>query len=166
MSFEPYWVSIDTLFKGWYIGRFIPSLPFFCFGFFLKGKRWGPQCLSLYKVLIFALVFVLLPIINGSCSINSNKYGMSYVVFFINAIASTLFIFYISYIIPSNKFVTTISKGTLLILGLHVPIMKTLDFILPYYCDPLIPFLAVLLCFYPIKWFDKCCPILLGKIKK
>lgn len=166
MSFESYLVSIDTLFRGWYIGRLIPSLPFFCFGFYLKECKWKPQCLSLYIIIFLAFVFIYLPLVNGSCSINSNEYGLSYVVFFVNAIASTLFLFSISYVIPSTPFVKTISKGTLLILGLHIPMMKTLDFILPNYCDPLIPFMAVLLCYYPIKWFDKCCPILLGKSKK
>lgn len=166
MSFETHIVYIDTLFRGWYIGRLIPSLPFFCFGFFLKDIKWNPSSLSFGQVFILFLLSVFLPILNGSCSINSNEYGLSYFVFFINAIASTFFLFSLSSYIPSNCFVTIISKGTLLILGLHVPIMKILDHILPDYCDYIIPFLAVLLCFYPIKLFDIYCPILLGKIKK
>lgn len=166
MSFETHLVSIDTLFRGWYIGRLIPSLPFFCFGIFLKDKKWGPHCMSLYIVIILALVFVLLPILNGLCSINNNEYGLSYVVFFVNAISSTLFIFFFSYMIPSNQFIKTISKGTLLILGLHVPLMRIFDYIIPYYCDSLIPFMAILMCFYPIKWLDRYCPLLLGKIKR
>jgi len=165
MSFESYLISIDTLFRGWYISRLIPSLPFFCFGFFLKDNKWNPLCLSLNRVLILCLLFILIPIINGMCSINSNEYGLSYMIFYINAIVSTIFMFTISVNLPSNQFATTISKGTMLILGLHVPIMKILNGILPQYCDIIIPFLTIFICFYPIRWLDKYCPLLLGKAK-
>lgn len=166
MTFENYLISVDKLFRGWYIGRLIPSLPFFCFGFYLKDQKWNPHCPSRYSVLIFAFIFVILPLVNGSCSINSNEFGMSYILFLVNAIISTLFIFVISNIIPQNQFATIISKGTLLILGLHVPIMKMLDSFLPNYFDYIIPFIAILLCYYPIKFLDEWCPILLGRIKK
>lgn len=166
MTFEYYLISVDKLCRGWYIGRLLPSLPFFCFGFFIKERKWDPHSLSIYHVLFFAFIFVILPLINGACSINSNEYGMSYIIFLVNAIVSTLFIFSISVSIPENQFATIISKGTLLILGLHVPIMKALDSILPYYCDYIIPILAILLCYYPILWLDKWCPLLLGKNKK
>ena len=166
MTFENYLISVDKLFRGWYIGRLIPSLPFFCFGFYLKDQKWNPHCPLRYSVLIFAFIFVILPLVNGSCSINSNEFGMSYIIFLVNAIISTLFIFVISNIIPQNQFATIISKGTLLILGLHVPIMKMLDSFLPHYFDYIIPFIAILLCYYPIKFLDGWCPLLLGRIKK
>lgn len=166
MTFEYYLINVDKLCRGWYIGRLIPSLPFFCFGFFIKDRKWNPQCLSIYHVLFFAFIFAILPLINGACSINSNEYGMSYLIFLVNAIVSTLFIFAISVNIPQNQLATIISKGTLLILGLHVPLMRALDFFLPYYCDYIIPFIAILLCYYPIKLLDEWCPILLGRINK
>lgn len=165
MSLESYFISIDTLFRGWYIGRLIPSLPFFCFGFFLKDKKWNPQYLSLYHFLFLSMFFILFPLLNGVSSINGNEYGLSYILFLINAIASTLFVFGISSLIPCNKFSTTLSKGTLLILGLHMPIMNLLNIVLPQFCDSLIPIITVLLLYFPIKWCDNWCPLLLGKIK-
>lgn len=163
MSCENYFLNIDTLFRGWYIGRLIPSMPFFCFGFYLKDKKWTPQGFSSYLLLFLAVIFVFIPLINGPCSINSNEYGLSYFIFYINAVLSTLFVFSVSSLIPGNKFSTTISKGTLLILGLHVPIMRFLELILPHYCDSFIPIITILLCYYPIIWFDKLFPLLLGK---
>lgn len=165
MSFEAYLINIDYIFRGWYIGRFIPSLPFFCFGFFLNEKRLPLHNIPIYLVISSAIAFIFLPLLNGSCSINSNEYGLSYSLFYINAIVSTIFVFAVSNIIPPNQFATTISKGTLLILGLHIPIMKILDAILSPYFDFIIPVITILICFFPIKWFDKWCPCLLGRIR-
>lgn len=166
MSFESYLVQIDSIFHGWYIGRMIPSMPFFCIGFLLKDKKWNINQISMLYLVFLGLLFLILPIINGKCSINSNAYGLSYTMFFINASISTIFILAISSHIPPVKFVTTIAKGTLLILGMHMPIMEALNMILPTYFHEYIPLLILPICYYPILWLDKRCPILLGRIKK
>lgn len=166
MSLESYLVQIDSIFHGWYIGRMIPSLPFFCIGFLLKDKKWKISQISMFYLSILGLLFFILPIINGKCSINSNAYGLSYTLFFINASISTVFILAISSHIPPVKFITTIAKGTLLILGMHMPIMNALNMILPANLHEYIPFLILPICYYPILWLDKRCPILLGRIKK
>lgn len=165
MSFESSLVSIDSLFRGWYIGRMIPSMPFFCLGFLLKDHKIQIQNHNYPVMLILGCLFILLPLFNGSTSINSNQFGLSYIIFFINASISTLFVFRIANNIPQNKFITTISKGTLLVLGLHIPIMKTLDFIFPTFLHDLLPLFVLPICYYPILWLEKWCPPLIGRIK-
>lgn len=165
MSFEDYLISVDSLFHGWYIGRALPSMPFLCFGFYLKERGWSPNTLSVSVIIFLFVASILLPCINGGCSINGNIYGLSYFVFLVNAIASTLFLFYISSRIGANKHLAIISKGTLLILGLHMPILKTLEMLFPIWTREFLPLLVLPLCYYPIKWLVKWCPELLGKIR-
>ena len=165
VSFEKQLISIDTICRGWYIGRAIPSLPFFCLGLFLKEQRWIPDSISRYTSFIMIGVVILLPLVNGYCSINENVFGRSYVVFLLNAMVSTLLLFYISSKIPYSKVITTFSKGTLLILGLHIPIMRALGMVLPSYFHNLLPLFVFAICYYPIIWIDKFCPELLGKVR-
>lgn len=165
MSVESYLVSIDLLFRGWYLGRMIPSMAFFCIGFLLKDNKILIQNMHFSIVLILGCIFILLPIFNGSTSINSNQFGLSYFVYFINASLSTLLIFKISYYLPANKFINIISKGTLLVLGLHIPIMRTLDIIFPTYLHNILPLFVLPICYYPIIWLEKWCPPLIGKIR-
>ena len=164
MSLESYLVSIDSIFRGWYIGRMIPSMAFFCLGFLLNDKRIQIHNIHFPFVLLLGCVFILLPLYNGSTSINSSQYGLSYIIFFINASLSTLFLFNISYYIPQTKFINTISKGTLLILGLHIPIMKILNLVFPMYLHDFLPLFVLPICYYPILWLEKWCPPLIGKV--
>lgn len=165
MSFEALFFSIDTIFRGWYIGRAIPSLPFFCFGLFLKEKGWAPKIITKHILLILAFFVILLPLANGYCSINENVFGRLYVFFVLNAVLATLLLFYTASKFPSSKVITTFSKGTLLILGLHIPIMQVLDMALPSFFHELLPILVFAICYFPILWIDRFCPELLGKVR-
>lgn len=165
MTFESYLITVDELCHGWYIGRALPSLPFFCMGFFLKDKGWNPKKMSKNVVLLLLPFFVVLPMINGYCSINENEYGISYVLFFLNAAVSTLLLFFISSLIKQSKVITFFSKGTLLILGLHMPIMRLLEMILPSFMNDFLPLFVLPICYFPIMWLVRWCPELLGKLR-
>lgn len=165
MTFESYLISVDSLCRGWYYGRALPSLPFFCMGFYLKEKGWRPEMINKKVVLFLLFVSLTLPIANGYSSINENVYGLSYVIFFIIAACSTLLLLYISSYIRSSKPIMLFSKGTLLILGLHIPIMKMLDMLFPSYMHEFLPLLVLPICYYPILWLEKTCPPLLGIIR-
>ena len=165
MSFWSHLVLVNSIFRGYYFGRMIPSMPFFCVGFLLKDRKWDVNRISIFYLASLGILFLILPIINGKSDIYFNIYGLSYILFFVNASISTIFIFAISSHIPPVKFVTTIAKGTLLILGMHMPIMNALNMILPAYFHEYIPLLILPICYYPILWLDKRCPILLGRIK-
>ena len=165
MSAENLLLHINSVFGGWYIGLMVPSLPFFCFGFLLKEIGWSPNMVPNYGIIFFTALFLMMPILNGFCSINSQEYGLSYALFFLNALASSLLIFVISYRISDCAFSTVMSKGTLLILGIHMPLIKLLSIIIPSYLSYIIPIIVMLLCYYPIKWMDIYFPSLLGRIK-
>lgn len=165
MCFETYLVSVDTIFHGWYIGRLMPSLPFFCMGIFLKESNFSPTIIPKYVIGLFICLFTILPMINGYCSINSSDYGASYVLFFIEAVCATFLLFVISSYLPFSNFITIFSKGTLLILGIHIPMLKLLDMLLPTCFDIIIPLVVFMGCYLPISWLDKRFPILLGKVR-
>lgn len=165
MTFEPYLISIDTIFRGWYIGRMVPSLIFFCVGFFLVDHKWTPQNIPFNYVPILIILFIILPLINGKCSINSNMYGISYPLFVMNAIISSILLFTIAEKIPNTKFIKTISKGTLIVLGTHIPIIKILYYLLPDKIAFLFPVLTIIICYYIIIFCERFLPLLLGKWK-
>ena len=103
--------------------------------------------------------------INGYCAINSSDYGSSYALFFLEAVCATLLVFVISSYLPHSNYITIFSKGTLLILGIHIPMLNIMDMLLPSCFDIIIPLVVFMGCYLPIKWLDKCCPILLGKVR-
>lgn len=165
LSFNDLFFHVDTIYRGWYFLLMIPSLPFFCFGILLKNINWNPNLMSYYCLLILIVLFFVIPMLNGSCSINSQEYGYSYVLFFINASLSTILLFGISIHIPSNSFCVAMSKGTLLILGIHMPLLNLLSVLLPSFLNCILPILVMILCYYPIVCLDRWCPLLLGKMK-
>lgn len=165
MTLESRLISIDTIFRGYIIGRAIPCLPFFCFGFWLKNKQWEPKKLPLTIIILIFAVFLTVPPVNKATGIIDNGYGYSYIIFFICAIAISLLIFWISNKIPPNKFIVTISKGTFVVLGTHMPILLILNKLLPPKTEQILPFITIALCYYIIIFCEKYCPILLGKIK-
>lgn len=164
MSLESQFLTIDTIFRGAYIGRLVPAMPFFCLGFFLRDNGWKPWNLSIYTLLALGGLLFIMPIINGNSSINSNVYGISYILFFIFASISSVILFEFSNYLPKLRFVTVISNGTLLILGLHIPVMKLLDIISPSCFHEFLPLAVLPICYFPIVYMYKWCPLLLGKV--
>lgn len=163
MTFENYLLSVDTIFRGYLIGRMVPSLIFFCTGIFLFDKNWNPENVSMLYVFPMVLLFFLLPLFNGNCSIVSNDYGRSYLLFVVNAISSSVLLFILSTKIPTTKFTETISTGTLVVLGTHIPILHILDYLFPEVFSFAFPIITMIVCYYIILLCMKHCPILLGK---
>ena len=163
MTFEDYLVSIDTLFRGYLIGRMIPCLVFFCAGFFLFDRNWNPERVSTLYVIPLTLLFFILPLFNGYCGIVSNDFGRSYLIFVANAILSSLLLFILSTKIPTTKFTKTISTGTLVVLGTHIPILHILNYFLPNIISFTFPFITMIACYYIVLFCARHCPILLGK---
>lgn len=163
MSFENYLVSVDTIFRGYLIGRMIPSLIFFCTGLYLFERNWKPESASKLYIFSLVLLFFFLPLFNGFCGIYENDYGRSYLLYVVNAIFSSLLLFILSSKIPATQFSETISKGTLVVLGTHISILHILDHLLPDIISFTFPFVTIITCYYIIVFCEKHCPILLGK---
>lgn len=164
MTFESKLISVDTLFRGYLIGRLVPSLPFFCFGFFLKDRLWSPNQLSFKYVPILVILFIIIPIFNDAHGIVANDYGYTYILFATCAILSTILLFWISNKVPTLRVIQTISKGTLVVLGAHSPILHILNRILPDAFNFIFPFITIVVCYYIILLCDRYFPILLGKV--
>ena len=168
ISLEHLFIETNTIFRGWFVGcKTIQCVPFFCLGIYLKEKKWKPEKISLSTTISLMMLALSLPIINGKCGILETEYGLSYMLFCLTSFVITLLLFKVAYYIPPNRFCTTISKGTLLILGVHFPLLLLLSrlSVVPECINFLLPFIVVLICFYPIEWLYKKCPALLGKIK-
>ena len=165
MTFETHLISINTIFRGYIIGRAIPCLPFFCFGFWIKNKNWKPRQLPSSAIILTIIIFLLVPPLNKATGIIDNGYGFSYIIFFTCAVSTTLLTFWVSDKVTPTKFIITISKGTFVVLGTHMPILLILSKLLPKVMEEILPFITILLCYYIIIFCERYCPILLGKIK-
>ena len=163
MNFESFLISIDTIFHGYYIGRMIPSLLFFCFGFYLKDIQWNPVSVTPRTIIFMILAFIVLPILNNAHGINDNDFGYSYCLYAFIAILTTLLLFTLSSKLPPIEFVKTISRGTLVVLGSHIPILHILQYSLPETVSFLFPFITIIFCYLIIVICEKYFPVLLGK---
>lgn len=164
MTFEKSLISIDAIFRGYLIGRMIPSMVFFCFGFYMREINWSPQAVQKKHVILFVILAFLLPL-QGTSSIVANEYGLSYIIFSLNAILSSILLLNISCKIPSSKFIEAISKGTLVVLGTHMPILHVLNCLLPSRWSFTFPLITISICYYIIVLCERYCPILMGKWK-
>lgn len=164
MALEKYHASIDTLFHGYHIGKIIPSLPFFCLGMLLKDKQWHPKYLDTIKYIIPSVIlFLIMPSTNNYCDIYNSLYGYSYLIAAINACILSLLLFVLTYRLPPSKYVETISKGTLVVLSTHMPILQILNHLLPDTLTVIFPFITIVVSYYIIVLCERLCPVLLGK---
>lgn len=167
MTTEKYHADIDTLFRGYYIGTIIPSLPFFSIGMFLKDKQWNPNSIRPSILMIpIILLYLLIPVTKNYCDIYNSNYGYSYLLAAVNAILFTFLLFWVSNKLSASKIIQTISNGTLVVLGMHMPLLYIFQSIFPDVLSFLFPFITMAICYYTILLCDKYCPILLGRIKR
>jgi len=112
----------------------IVCMPFFLIGFFLKPlKQWlnGLQNYLQEVCMFIASVFTvfLCGNYNGYVWMYLNGYGSNYVLFILGGMAGTMMIYVISLWLsrlPYRNMVQTLSKGSILIIGLHIIIVRRL----------------------------------------
>lgn len=153
----------------WYLLYTIPCLPFFAIGYYMKECNWVPSNINLLWGILCLVVFVSIILINGRTSIYGFNFGLTYILYFIGAIAGNIFLFKICSFLRPNDFVKMLSVGTLMILALHPWVFWSLVDIVPgrlYKYDYFIVPMMMMILFYPfIKIMNIYCPYLLGKIK-
>lgn len=153
--------------------RFIPSFPFVLFGYCLKN-RMDLSRMSFPLVIVLMLLFVIISFWNGYTNILNYKFGHSYIVFWANACIASIVLYRLCYVLKDNSSVRFISTGTMLILALNINLkiffnllfarMGLGTIVTDHYIYPwILGLLIVIVCFWPIKWLLKYCPILLGK---
>ena len=148
-------------------------MPFFLIGFFLKPLKEKASHLHNYA-LELGLLFVAVVLIvlcgnyNGYVWMYLCEYGNSYILYIIGGLAGTLFLYIISLWlsrVPYRNMVLLLSRGSILIIGLHIVVVRRLTE-LPdrMWGEDLFFAFLILFCFIPIiRLAELFFPILLGR---
>lgn len=157
----------------WRIKSAVCMFPFFTVGFLLKEK------LSIQKSHIINLIMIIICLclislyawqfgrINPSNGFYGSDIGKTYLVGFAG---SLLFLYLSQYLLPlmKSKIIFTISRGTMMIVGLHSLLTTAFKYLTPdlrFYYSFIISLAITLLFYFPIRYtFDRV-PILFGKLK-
>lgn len=155
----------------WYLT--VPSLPFLLLGYGMKINI-RQFSIKAWMIGLASLVFAAVSLWNGRSEILSYTWGHSYIVYYLNAILGSLFLFTLCSKFRQSKVIEVFSKGTLLVLAFNfvlrawfqllfekigLGIMTSNHNVYPWFVGLLI----MVACYYPIKWLLKNCPVLLGK---
>ena len=150
-------------------------MPMFLMGVFLKPLKTSLTNLHHYA-LEGALLVVAVTLVwfcgqyNGYVWMYLCGYGNYYILYIIGGMAGTLLLYILSLWLsrlPYRSMVTTLSQGSILIIGLHIVIVRRLTE-LPnrLLCEDLLFSLLILISFIPIVQLTKrFCPLLLGQYK-
>ena len=148
-------------------------MPFFLLGVFLKSLKNILNGLdNLY--LEFALLFfsigavVLCGHYNGYVWMYLCEYGNYFVLYILGGMAGSVMLYIVSLWLsrlPYRNMMMTISKGSILIIGLHIVVVRRLtDLPDRIWFEDLAFAVLLLLCFIPIiRFAELFCPLLLGK---
>jgi len=169
---EPYIIPNNQLHDyKWFL--VVPSLPFILFGYGFK-ERIRFEKVKPWMFLLGLLVFLSISLLNGRTGILGYSWGVSYFVFFMNAILGSLLLYYGCSKLKQSSVIEVLSKGTLLIMAFNF-VLKVWGTVLfdklglvlitsdRYVYPWILGLLIMLICYYPIKWLLKYCPFLLGK---
>lgn len=150
-------------------------MPFFLIGVFIK--QWKNIFCSLHNYIIEIVLFILSIVIVIFCGNNNgyvwmylNGFGNNYVLYIIGGMAGTGMLYVISMWLsrlPYREMVQTLSKGSILIIGLHIIIVRRLTE-LPdrVWGEDLAHAILILFAFVPIIHLAEIFfPILLGRRK-
>lgn len=153
----------------------VVCMPFFLIGLFLKPLRQRLNELHNYLLetcMLIASFFivVLCGHYNGYVWMYLNGYGNNYVLFIIGGMAGAMMLYVISLWLnrlPYRNMVQTLSKGSILIIGLHIIIVRRLTE-LPnrFWFEDVLFSIMILLLFIPIvRVAELFCPTILGQHK-
>lgn len=150
-------------------------MPFFLIGVFLKPMKDVLNCMNNYLVevglfIISILLVILCGNFNGYVWMYLNGYGNNYALFIIGGLAGALMLYIISLWLSRLPYLTmalTLSKGSILIIGLHIIIVRRLtDLPERTWGEDMLFAIMILLFFIPvISLAELFFPILLGRHK-
>lgn len=173
LTIEPFILKDNPLlyFKCY---RMIPSMPFVIVGYLMKDSFHVERINRKTFFLLFAF-FVTVSELQGRCNILNYVFGISYLLFFVNAVIGSVCLFYICNHFKENKMIICFSVGTFLILAFNMDLKIFLELLLnkinlgflkdyDWLFAWIESFVIMAICYYPIKWLMRKCPILLGKV--
>jgi hypothetical protein len=148
-------------------------MPFFLIGVFLKP--WKSAFNNMHNYLVEGLVFTISLVLvilcgnyNGYVWMYLNGFGNNYILYILGGMAGTCMLYTISLWLsrlPNRTIVQDLSKGSILIIGLHIVIVRRLTE-LPnrnWLEDLFFSFLILFSFYVLIRITELYCPILLGK---
>lgn len=148
-------------------------MPFFLLGVFLKPLKnicngLNNLCLELALLAFSIAIIVLCGHYNGYVWMYLCEYGNSFVLYILGGMAGTVMLYIVSLWLsrlPYRNMMMTISKGSILIIGLHIVVVRRLtDLPDRFWLEDLTFAVLILFCFVPIiRLAELFCPILLGK---
>ena len=153
--------------------RAIPALPFVLLGYCMKDW-FNIDKMKAWMAIVSTGCFVLLSFSNGYCNMLEYEFGMSYVVYFITALCGSFSLYYVCSKLPRRSYAEVVSVGTMMILAMNfngkiffstifskigLGLIVSDQYLYPW----IVGFFIVALCYYPIKFMLKRCPVLLGK---
>lgn len=147
------------------------AFPFFITGMILKEKNVVFLCGSIELKIGLVFLFFAITLVQGMVDLYKYMFGVNYLFFYVNALIGSFLLFNFCSRLPQRNWVEIFSIGTLLILGIHGIIFKPINDILEYcgvvnvYYAVFVGLVVMVICYYPIKWLNKKCPLLLGKIR-
>lgn len=175
LAIEPFlWRNISNPFIEFKFYRIIPSLPFLLFGHWLKDRIYILDKITNMKLILMIITFIGIALLQGYCNILNYRFGLSYIVFFFNAILGSLILFSICSKLRNKTFIRVLSCGTLFVLAFNfiliqickgIPLKLNMGWlsndqiVYPW----IIGLIVLMLSYYPIKILIKYCPIILGK---
>lgn len=150
-------------------------MPFFLIGFFMKPLKSALIGLHhYYAEIVILLVSITLVVIcgnyNGYVWMYHNDYGNNYVLFILGGLAGTGMLYIISLWLsrlPYRSMMMTLSRGSIMIIGLHIIIVRRLTGLSDrMWGEDLLMAVLILLLFVPlVRLAELFFPILLGKKK-
>lgn len=153
----------------------VVCMPFFLIGVFMKPAKSVLNKMNSYRMGIPLFVVALSLIIvcgklNGYVWMYKNGYGNNYFLYLVGGMAGSLFLYVVSQWmshLPYRQMVLSLSKGSILIIGLHIIIVRRL-MELPdrMWGEDLLFSILILFSFAPIvRIAELCFPVLLGRYK-
>lgn len=179
------WSSPVVLTNKWLfmVNKAIVSLPFFVLGMLLRkympcvcdyrlnGKRALSKAVS--GGVIIVIIIMMLYHINGSVDMYQGRFG-NILIYYTGGILGSILVYCVSSVFSvlnkRTKAIVEMSKGTLVVLGLHQVLLfglsKLIGFKVLFQNQGILMSILVLLMLYPIVLlFNHKYPVLLGKIK-
>lgn len=167
-------LNLLPILKHWHIFKPIEMFPIFWIGYYLKSSNIE---MNLMKSLVCLVIFVTITLLNGDVDMWDGTLGHCYTAL----VVANMFLF-IAFIhllnIPSNITVTTLSIGTLAILGSHMFMYNINSSVIrhilalftnyepEFLFQPIPMTILYIIEIIPMLYIiEKRCPIVLGKLK-
>lgn len=153
----------------------VVCMPFFLIGVFLRPLKGRLNSLHNYYVEVLLLAVAVAAVVlsaeyNGYVWMYLNGIGRNYALFIVGGVAGAAMLYVVSLWLgrlPYRSMVERLSKGSILIIGLHIIVVRRLTE-LPdrLWVEDLLFSVLLLLCFVPlVRLAELFCPILLGQKK-